>query len=235
VPINQASAILPQLRETGRVSRGYIGVTLRDVDADLQRSLNLPSVNGALVQDITPDSPAARAGIRTYDVIVAVDGRPIDRNDSLIQLIAARNPGTSSILQILRDGRSMNVTVKLAERPRRDRQPPAGTTRPLPSNYRGSPIGLSVRDLDEESFAQFRLPEGLRGVVITRVEPLSPAFDAEIERGHVLLEINRQHVQTIEDYRRLTARAGPGDILTLYVYKPELSQRTLETVRLDER
>ncbi len=74
MPINQASAILPQLRDTGRVSRGYIGVTLRDVDPDLQRSLGLKSADGALVQDVTPASPGARAGIRTYDLIVAVDG-----------------------------------------------------------------------------------------------------------------------------------------------------------------
>ena len=77
VPINQASAILPQLRETGRVSRGFIGVALRDVDADLQRSLGLKSSDGALVQDVTPGSPGARAGIRTYDLIVAVDGAAV--------------------------------------------------------------------------------------------------------------------------------------------------------------
>src|SRR3954468_13993398 len=74
VPINQASAILPQLREKGRVSRGYIGVSLKDVDADLQRSLGLKSPGGALVQDVTPGSPGARAGLRTYDLIVAVEG-----------------------------------------------------------------------------------------------------------------------------------------------------------------
>jgi serine protease Do len=101
VPINQASAILPQLRDTGRVSRGYIGVMLRDVDQDLQRALKLSSSDGALVQDVTPGSPGARAGIRTYDVIVAVDGKPIGANDALIQLIAARQPGSSATLQVV--------------------------------------------------------------------------------------------------------------------------------------
>ena len=96
VPINQARDILPQLRDKGRVSRGYIGVTLRDVDPDLQRSLALTSSHGALVQDITPGSPGARAGLRTYDVIVAVDGEPIESNDALIQLIAGREPGIGS-------------------------------------------------------------------------------------------------------------------------------------------
>ena len=234
VPINQASEILPQLREKGRVSRGYIGVTLRDVDEDLQRSLNLATSNGALVQDVTPESPGARAGIRTYDIIVGVDGRPIDSNDSLIQIIAAREPGSTATLQVLRDGRSMNVMLKLAERPQRDRPAVTENSRPVPSNYRGSPIGLSVRELDDESMSQFRLPDGMRGVIVSRVEAMSPAFDADIERGHVVLEINRQPIQTIEDYRRLTDRVAPGDVLTMYVYKPELSQRTLETIKLEK-
>ena len=234
VPINQASAILPQLRERGRVSRGYIGVMLRDVDQDLQRALKLASSHGALVQDVTAGSPGARAGIRTYDVIVAVDGKPIDSNDALIQLIAARPPGSHATVQVVRDGRSMNLTVKLAERPQRDREN-ASLEQPQPTTRGGPLLGLSVREIDAQFAARYRLPQGTRGVVVSRVEPLSPAFDADIERGHVLLEINRQRIDTIEDYRRLTDQARPGDILTLYVFKPELNQRALETVKIDER
>jgi serine protease Do len=235
VPINQARDILPQLRDKGRVSRGYIGVTLRDVDPDLQRSLDLASSHGALVQDITPGSPGSRAGLRTYDVIVAVDGQPIESNDALIQLIAAREPGSVATVQVLRDGRSMNVTLKLAERPQRDNRGFDQAPRPLPSTYRGSPVGISVRELDDASAGRLSLPEGLRGVIVSRVEPMSPAFDADIERGHIVLEINRQTVASVGDFQRVTAGARPGDILTMYVYKPELNQRTLETVKLDQR
>ena len=235
VPINQAKEILPQLRDNGRVSRGYIGVTLRDVDSDLQRSLGLASADGALVQDITPGSPGERAGLRTYDVIVAVDGERVDGNDALIQLIAAREPGSIARVQVLREGRSMNVTVKLAERPQRDRADLGERPRQLPSTYRGSPIGISVRELDDASADRLKLPDEMRGVIVSRVEPTSPGFDADIERGHIVLEINREPVTSVEDYHRLTARARPGDILTMYVFKPELNQRTLETVKLDQR
>jgi serine protease Do len=234
VPINQARAILPQLRAKGRVSRGYIGVTLRDVDPDLQRSLRLSTTVGALVQDVTPGSPAARAGLRTYDLIVGVDGRPIPGNEALIQTIAAREPGSAATLQVLRDSRAMSVTLKLVERPARERRAPAADPRPVPSSQPGSLLGLGVRDLDAEAAARYRLPEGLRGVLVSRVEAMSPAFDAAIERGHVVLEINRQRVQNTEDYRRLTEAARPGDILTMYVYKPELDQRTLETVKIED-
>src|SRR4051812_28750901 len=122
VPINQARAILPQLKDKGRVSRGYIGVALRDVDPDLQRSLGLKTAVGALVQDVTKGSPGERAGLRTYDLIVAIDGKPVSGNDQLIQMVAARQPGTTAMLQVMRDNRSTNVPVKLAERPQRDRR-----------------------------------------------------------------------------------------------------------------
>jgi serine protease Do len=234
VPINQARAILPQLREKGHVSRGYIGVSLRDVDPDLQRSLGLSTNDGVLVQDVTSGSPGARAGIRAYDLIVAVDGKPVSGNDQLIEMIAARQPGTVASLQILRENHPINIPVKLAERPQRDRRP-AGTDDqvPQPSSARGSGLGLSVRDLDRDFADRFKLPDGMQGVVISRVEPMSPAFDAEVERGHVLLEINRHPVRSVDDYRRLTLSAKAGDILTLYVYKPENDTRALLTVKIE--
>src|SRR5215208_5883709 len=231
VPINQASAILPQLRDKGRVSRGYIGVALRDVDADLQKSLGLKSPGGALVQDVTTGSPGARAGLRPYDVIVAVEGKPVLRNDELIQNISSRQPGTLATLHVMRDGRSLNVPVKLAERPLRERQPPRDETRP--SSNPGPALGLSVREIDPDFAQRFNLPKGLEGVIVSRVDPLSPAFDADIERGHVLLEINRQPVRSIEDYRRLTAHARSGEVLALYLYKPEITRRELHTVKVE--
>ena len=232
VPINQANAILPQLREKGRVSRGYIGVALRDVDADLQRSLNLSTSNGALVQDVTAGSPGARAGLRPYDLIVAVDGKPVVRNDELIQTIASRAPGTMTALQVLRDGRSINVAVKLSERPP-GRQPTTQSDVAVPSNQQGPALGMSVREIDPEFAQRFNLPKGLEGVIVSRVEPMSPAYDADIERGHILLEINRQPVRSIDDYRRLTARARPGEAMAFYVFKPEIPRRELHTVKID--
>jgi serine protease Do len=233
VPINQASLILPQLREMGRVSRGYIGVALRDVDPDLQRSLGLSSSSGALVQDVTTGSPGARAGLRPYDLIVAVDGKQIVRNDELIQLVSARQPGTSATLQIVRDGRAMNVPVKLAERPARDPEPDDADEGARPTSRTGSLLGMLVRDIDVEFAARFNLPKGMQGVVVSRIDPMGPAFDADIERGNILLEINRQPVHSIDDFRRLTANARSGEVLAFYLYKPEGPRRELRTVKVD--
>src|SRR5262245_59789978 len=109
VPINGAAGILPQLRARGRVSRGYIGVALRDVDPDLERSLKLTVNHGAMVQDVTADSPGDRAGLQPYDVIVSLDDVEIVNDDQLIREISARTPGSPARLKVIRDGRPQNV------------------------------------------------------------------------------------------------------------------------------
>ena len=142
----------------------------RDVDPDLQRSLGLRTASGALVQDVTAGSPGARAGIRTYDLIVAVDGKAISGSDQLIQLIAARRPGSLAKLHVLRDNRAITLPVKLAERPRSTGESqPSGARRTGESSGRSGPLlGLSVRELDRDFALRARLPDGLDGVIVSR-------------------------------------------------------------------
>jgi serine protease Do len=91
---------------------------------------------------------------------------------------------------------------------------------------------MSVRQLDAEFVERYGLPPGTEGVIVSRVEPMTPAFDADVSRGHVVLEINRQPVRSIDDYRRLTSRARAGDVLTLYLYRPDVG-RALHTLKID--
>jgi len=234
VPVNQATAILPQLRDRGRVTRGFIGVALKDVDPDLQRSLALPSTHGALVQDVTSSSPGERAGLRTYDLIVGVDGVPVGSNDELIRRVSVRPPGAVVRLDVVRDGRPVGVQVRLGERPVRegaDSSGPAGQ-RPVPASGPGT-LGLGVKDLDREFRDRFKVPGTVRGVVVTRVEPMSPAFDADIERGVVVLEINRHEVASVAEFERASRDLRAGDVLAFYLYSPESGQRTLRAVRID--
>lgn len=240
VPINGAVAILPQLRDTGRVSRGYIGVALRDLDQDLVASLNLPVSEGALVQDITDGSPAERAGLRPYDVIVSFEGRAITNDDELIREIASSAPGTPVSVRVLRDGHQVPVTVKLAERPLRSGaapdDPPASAPEPSRRTGDADPLlGLSVRDIDPSTARRLELPRPTRGVLIMRVEPLSSAFDAGLERGTVLLEVNRHRVDSADAFRRIARDVRPGDVVAIFVYAPDTDQRQLKTVRAEER
>jgi serine protease Do len=237
VPINGAAAILPQLRATGRVARGYIGVGPRDIDADLQRSLNLPVSDGALVQDVTDGSPAERAGVRPYDIVVGFNNRAIASGDDLVRAISSHTPGTTAPISVLRDGREQTFTVKLAERPLRPGiAAPSSTAGPRGERGVDQPpvLGLSVRELDAAAFNRYSLPSATRGVLITRVEPLSASFDANVQRGTVLMEINRTPVRTVADYQRVARAARAGDILALYVYVPDPGERRLITVQVDE-
>ncbi len=235
VPINQATEILAQLKAHGRVSRGYIGVRLRDMDPDLERSLKLGHTEGALVEDVTEGSPGDRAGLRTYDVVQAIDNQRVQSDSELIRTVAARQPGSVVHLRLLRDGRPITASVKLAERPGRP-----GNDDVVASSQRDSgpktatpPIGIAVKDLDKEAVARLGIPKRVSGVLVTQVELLSPAYDADIERGSIIMEINRVRVTSAEDYRRLTETARPGEALTFYVYAPSVGVRSLHTIEVE--
>ena len=235
VPINQARAVLPQLKTLGRVERGYIGVTLRDVDPDLQASLKLTRGDGALVQDVTAGSPGARAGLRPYDVITSVDGDPVKTHDSLIREIASRQPGTSARLEFVRDGRAREVTLKLAERPQRTETPPVSPVERSTQRTGPGELGLSLVAIDDRNAHRFDIPPGMTGLLVQRVEPLSVAYDAGIERGAIILEVNRQSVNSIAGFRRVVAAARTGDILAVLLYDPDADARTIRTVRTEQR
>ncbi len=238
VPINQARAILPQLKTRGRVSRGYIGVMLTDVTSELQRSLGLTVNRGAMVQDLKPNSPGERAGIKPYDVITAVDSRDIWSNDQLIREISARAPGTATRLHVVRDGRGRDVLVKLAERPPNeaddeDTEPAdrrVGSAPPITPERR---IGFFVRELDLPFLRRLDMPGGLRGVVVTRIDPAGPAFGSELRRGQIIIEINRQPIASVQDFNRVVSSSRAGDVLALYLYDPAVRQKSLVTIALD--
>jgi serine protease Do len=238
VPINQARAILPQLKSSGRVSRGYIGVMLTDVTSELQRSLGLTVNRGAMVQDLKPNSPGERAGIRPYDVITAVDGRDVWGNEELIREISARAPGTPARLNVIRDGRGREVTVKLAERPPNETgdeesEPAERATRSPAPQTPERRIGFFVRELDLPFLRRLDMPGGLRGVVITRIDPAGPAFGSDLRRGQVIIEINRQAIASVPEFNRVVSAARAGDVLAVYLYDPALRQKALVTIALD--
>ena len=235
VPINQARAVLKQLKTVGRVDRGYMGVTLRDIDPDIQASLKLARADGALVQDVTPGSPGARVGLKPYDVIIAIDGETVRTHDRLIRRIAERQPGTTARIEYMRDGRTFNVQVKLAERPRQPTDRVASSAERSIQRTGPGELGLSLIEIDDSNAHRFDIPSGMTGLLVQRVEPLSVAYDGGIERGSIILEINRQPVNSIAGFRRIVGAARPGDVLAFYLYEPEIPQRAIRTVRTESR
>jgi serine protease Do len=239
VPINQAIGILEQLKTRGRVSRGFIGVFLTDVTPAFQQTLGLTVSHGALVQDLTPRSPAERAGLKPYDVIVDVDGRVVATNEELIRDISARQPGTIARLEVIRDGRRLTLPVKLAERPRRGEElddPNEALTDRSRSRSLELPtqpaLGLSVREMDRGFVGRLEIPDSVHGVVVSRVEPTGAAFGI-LRRGCVIMEMNRRPIRSVADYERMLRAAKPGSVMAVYYFDPTLGQRSLAAVTVD--
>ena len=159
-------------------------------------------------------------------------------DDQLIHDIASRAPGTAVHVTLVRDSRRETVTVTLTERPVHEHQQGRNGA-PAPADRvkadQDGPLGFVVRDLDRRSAERLEIPKAVHGVLVTKVEPLSASFDAGVERGVVLLEINRQPVETAAEYRRIARAAHAGDILALYLYLPDIDQRRLVTVRVEDR
>ena len=239
VPINHAVGILPQLKADGRVSRGFIGVTLTDVTPGLQRALGLSVSHGAVVQDVTPRSPAERAGLKAYDVILEVEGQAVMTNQELIRDISGRKPGSIARLEVLREGRRQSLPIKLAERPARGDEfddpqdglnAPASPRPPLPDE--DVPLGVWVREMDRIFTTKYDIPGSLHGVVVHRVDPAGPATQA-LRRNLVILEINRKATRSLAEYQQVVNALRAGDVAAVYYYDPTSTRRGLITVTVD--
>jgi serine protease Do len=235
VPIDQVVAVLDQMRDTGRVTRGYLGVGLTSLTPELQRALRVTPDRGALVQDVPENTPAERAGLLPYDVIVAADGRPVDSDEMLTRFVASRPPGAMAQLEIWRDGKTVPVAVKLTERP----LPPSmraqsGDAAKVQTASRDSLLlGLTVIELDAATVHRRNLPDTLAGVVITSVDPAGPSRVTPIKAGQVLLEINRQRVTSVAQYRAIVAGLRPGAPVALLIYDPATRQREIQSIATD--
>jgi serine protease Do len=214
IPIDLAKPILAQLRATGRVVRGWLGVTIQPLDAELAKSFGLPGTQGALIASVAEESPAAKAGLRPGDVIVTYDGKPVDSPRVLPPLVANTPVGRSVPLGIVRDGvrQMVNVTVGNFADAKEARVAASGEP---PAESRGSErLGLGLAELTPELAQRFGL-QGERGVVVTEVKPDSPAALAGLAPGDLIREVNRVPVRGLEDVQRGIARtpAGPGRVL----------------------
>ncbi len=237
VPIDQVMNVLPQLRETGRVSRGFIGVVLTNLTPQLASALSLGATRGALVQDVSLDTPAERAGLRPYDVVTAIDGRAVPSDDELIRAVAARVPGTLADLAVMRDGVSRRVSVKLTERPLA--QPTRASRvrtdlRPVETR-RGGALGVVVTGLDAAAIRRLGVPAAITGVLVTDLDGTGPAREARLRRGQIIMEINRRPTASPEAFAAINGTLRPGAIVALFVYDPLTDQRLIVSVTLEGR
>jgi serine protease Do len=200
IPINLAKQISPQLVKSGTVTRGYLGIFPKAVSADEAEALGMKTPRGVLVEHVEDNTPAAQAGLKTGDVILRFNGQEVTNDDQFRRLVAAESPGDEVKLDVMRDGKSRNVTVKLSERPSM-----AALSQPenqeSQENWMGLTVGTSTRALAEQYGVRFQ-----PGVIVTEVEPGSAANEKGIQEGDLIIKIDGQNITDLDSYKETSGR-----------------------------
>ena len=219
VPINLARHVMQNLIGRGKVTRGYLGIVPQDISRGLAEGFRLPDQNGVLVSDVETNTPAQKAGIKSGDVVLEINGQKVNDANSLRLMVSEIAPGTSITVKLLHDGRDNTVTLTLAELPQETADSGSRRTGAISGNPRTDALdGVTVADLDPQVRGQLRLPDNLQGVVVTDVDQDSNAADADLRPSDVILEINRQPVRSAEAAVRLCTQVK-GKWIVLKIWR----------------
>ena len=212
-PINVAGKILDDLKEKGAVTRGWLGVMVQEITPELASSFGLKGNVGALVGNVIPNSPAFRGGIERGDVIVKFDNSDVKEMKNLPKLVAGTNPGSTVPVEVIRDGKSKQLDIKI------DVLEEEGVKT---ASLGGNTLGVQPQDISPELAERLNLDD-LTGVLVSDVDPDSPAGRSGIRRGDVILEINRKQVRNMNDYYALVGKKVASDTLLMLVKRGKTS------------
>ncbi len=215
IPINMATAIKEQLLKHGKVTRGWLGVVIQDVDEELAKSFDLKNAKGVIISEVTKDSPADKAGLKDGDVIIALNGEELDDVAALRNQIALTAPGTKVTLKLLRDGKEKTIIVKIGEMPGKFAAGGHGGTKL-------DELGMALQDLTAELADQFGYKKG-QGVLISDVEPDSPADHAGLQAGQLIEEINRIRVHNLRELKAALKKSTHPERVLLRIRAGEYS------------
>jgi len=210
IPVDVARNVTDQILRHGKVVRAYLGVMSEQVTPALARAFHEKEVGGALVSQVTPDSPASRAGIEKGDIILSVNGKPVSDSAQLAMTISLMQPGAEVNLKVLRDGVDREIPARLAEMPNETAR--AGAESGTPENGMS---GVSVEDVTAQTARQLGLPSNAAGVVVTSVDPASQAAVNGLQRGDVIVEVNHKPVRNTADYRQALKHSGEETLLLI--------------------
>jgi serine protease Do len=214
VPSNIARSVMESLIKHGRVLRGFLGIGLQDLDESLQKEFHVEPGAGAVINEVRPGTPAAKAGLKEYDVITSVNDKKIEGYKELQLTIAALPPGTSVKLNLIRDKKPISVSVVLGEKP----ETTVAAAAPLPEPDPDVLDGVTVGDLNDATRQEFRVPSEIKGAVVTAVEPDSIAASTGIRPGDVIQEIKRRPISSADEAVKLSEELKRDKQVLLRVY-----------------
>ena len=214
IPISMAKTIVSQLRETGKVVRGYLGIRFQSLNADLAKSFGLESDKGALVASVEKDAPAEIAGLKVGDVILEYDGKQISEGSELPRYVAATPVDKKVRLIVFRDGEKKDIFLVVGTL--KDKDGSEGSD----SNKDSDKIGIVVEEIRKDNAEQFGIRD-TKGFVITEVKPGSSAEEVGVTPGSVIIEINGHRPETVKVYKTLFAKLKKGDVVRLLLRRPD--------------
>ena len=214
IPINTAKEIVPQLEEKGHVTRGWMGVSIQQVTPALAKSFDLKEKQGALVAQVVSGGPAEKAGIEQGDIILGFDGKEIAESKDLPRIVASTPVGKTVTVKLLRNGKAVDRQVKVGEMEEKV------DISKLPSSHKT--LGIAVQNLTPEIAKELGVKKDT-GIVVTQVEPGSPAADAGVQTGDVIRQVNRKPVKNVEDFVEKVEKATDKDNVLLLIQRGQNS------------
>jgi serine protease Do len=242
IPIDLAHKVMDQIVTSGRVHRAALGISVREASPNDAAYVGLPEIRGVLVQDFTENSPAQKAGLEAGDIIVSVDGKPVEYVGQLQQQVGFRKPGEKVKVEVARKGGARKtLEVRLQEVVSRDLADRDGGARGEVADSDDANatsidlLGLTVQPVDQEAARQFDLSSAQRGLLVTGVTPGGPSYGevAEPDGGpDIILDLEGKPVKTVADLRQALKNYKSGDIVSLRIYNTQAKNRRIERIRL---
>jgi serine protease Do len=211
IPINLAKKIMNDLIERGYVTRAWLGIGMRDVTEAVAERYKMDRPRGVLVETVMDRSPASRAGLEVLDIILEIDGDPVQKPNEIQNAVALKSPGERVTLTILRNRRERNIEVELGQRD-------TGRQSARQEEEPDMPVlGLDVEDLNDNYRSQLNLGQDVEGVLVVAVERYSAAFDANIRRGSLITRIEDDPIASVSDYRRAIRKYQEGQVVIFHL------------------
>jgi serine protease Do len=212
IPINLAKGVITQLRSSGKVTRGWLGVAIQDLSRELADYYGIKNTKGVLITEVFPDDPADRAGIRPKDIVLEINGEKLETSRELSRMIANIGVGEEVKILILRDGRKKTFTVRIAKRD----EDKIASAKTLPEE--GSELGIRVSNLTPEIVRRFEIAE-TEGVIVVGLAPGSKGEEAGVRTGDIIKEINHQDIKSVDDYAEVLGEIEQGETINLFIQR----------------